>query len=251
MFKKIIGAALVGMVATQAFAYENVECRNAEERAKVEARGWTCAKKQESGPSATTLKRQQLQCKIEFNKLCSNAGFSMDPLEDSGCVIGKEKISNSTLGTIEQTNYLAYFNQRLKLVTVVDTASCKTNNTYFYQRISKEDKGLKMEVFDNKLFVLVNGKPMFFDNHAKLQELVSGQGNSYVLKGASIQDMEATVDGKFLKLERSYSKDSKSVQTIKIDAADLKDAGRAKAVHPSEFVHAYVPEIRADADIVR
>lgn len=241
MFKKIIGAALVSMVASHSFAFE-VECRDADEAARAKSHGFACAApKDASKASAITLKRQQLQCKLELKNLgCQE----MAPLDDSGCVIGKEELQSGRYAGLQQTNYVAYYNQGVKLVTVIDAKSCQVNQVYFAGKLTK------FEVFDNKLFALVNGKPMLFDNKAKLQELLSKSGNSYNDGNASISDIQASVDGATLNLTRDLSKKTDTTQLIKVEASDIKGE-RVKEVHASALVRAYVPEIRDTADIVR
>lgn len=241
MFKKIIGAAMVSLVAVQSFAFE-VECRNADEAARAKSHGFTCAApKDTSKPSAITLMRQKLQCKIEMKNLGCR---EMAPLDDSGCVIGKEELQSGRYEGMKQTNYVAYYNQRVKLVTVIEAGSCQVNQIYFAGKLSK------FEVFDNKLFALVNGKPMLLDNKAKLQELLSKNGNSYNDGNASITDIQASVDGSTLNLTRDLSKKTDTTQLIKVEAADIK-GDRVKAVQASEFVHAYVKEIDDYADVVK
>lgn len=91
MLKTIISATLLSCAMTQSFALE-VECRDAAEAARAKSHGFTCApKKDDSKPSAITLKRQQLQCKSELKRLdCA----PMAPADDSGCMIGKEEITS-------------------------------------------------------------------------------------------------------------------------------------------------------------
>lgn len=169
----------------------------------------------------------------------------MDPDEDSECMIGREKIASGYYAGQSQTNYVAYFNQRLKVVTVIDIGnSCTKTNVYFAGKLSK------IEVFDNKLFALVNGKPMFFNNKADLSELLSQNSNSYKKGTASIIDIQASVDGKTINLTRQQSKNSETTQLIKIEAKDIT-GNRVQAVEASQYVRAYVKEIRDYANVVR
>ncbi len=233
MFKKIIGATLIGLVASHGFAFE-VECPTEQDRIKAAKHGYTC-----SSNTPITLKRQQKQCEIELEKACRGK-IAVTPVEDSGCAVGK--LSNG------KPSYAAYHNIRLKVVTVIDFKSCTSEQIYAAGKLSKT------EVFDNKLFILVNGKPMFVDsNDAKLKELLSQSSNSYFdsNNGAAITDMETDISGKTLNLSRRYNKTSDKTQTIKIDDKALTKDSRFKDVFPSDYVKAYVNEIQDYANVIR
>lgn len=145
----------------------------------------------------------------------------------------------------DQTSYVAYFNQRLKLVTVIDSGSCKINQVYFAGNLAK------FELFDNKLFALVNGKPMLFDQKAKLQEILSQKSHSYNDGNASITDIKATIDGKTLELTRKPSKNSDTKQIISIEASDIKNNKRLKETEASEWVEKFVQELGVTANVYR
>lgn len=240
MLKTIISAAILSCTMTQAFAFE-VECRDAAEAVRAKKHGYTCAPNRDEALLKTTLKRQHKQCEMELKNLGCQP---MDPADDSGCMIGKEGITSGLYAGNTQTNYVAYFNQRLKLTTVIKADSCKIDQVYFAGKLTK------FELFDNKLFALVNGKPMLFDEKAKLQELLSKKSNSYNDGNASISNIQATVDGRALVLTRDISKNTQTQQLIKIESSEVTKK-RLKETQSSEWVQRYISELGVTADVYR
>lgn len=276
MLKKIMGAAVVSMVATQAMASHQVKCTSGAEAVNAVNAGFVCegnkvtcmtssdiviaallqytcdyapqkpAPKPEpkvEGKSLTTLQREQVQCKSELKKQCGSK-IQMEPLYDSGCIIGKEKAYSRLLGSFEETNYLAYYNLRHKLVTVVDVSKCSSNSTYVAGKLSQA------ESFDNKLFLVVNGKPVFVDSYGKFQEVLSSWGSSYAKDGSFVKELAPSVDGKTLKVLVG-EKQSDYVYSQNVSASDLKNSRRLKEVVPSQYVEADAKVIGTKADVIR
>lgn len=280
MFKKIMGAAVVSMVATQAVASHQVKCTSGAEAVSAVNAGYVCEgdkltcmtssdvviaallnyscdyasqkpapkptpkpEPKAEGKSLITLQREQVQCKIELKKQCGSK-IEMEPLYDSGCIIGKEKAYNHVLGSFEETNYLAYYNLRHKLVTVVDVSKCSSNSTYVAGKLSQA------ESFDNKLFLVVNGKPVFVDSYGKYQEVLASWGSSYAEDGSYVKELAPSVDGKTLKIVVA-EKQSDRVYSQNISASDLKYSRRLKEVAPSKYVEADAKVIGTKADVIR
>lgn len=274
MSKKVMGAFIISVFATQAMASHAIKCTSGVEAINAAKNGYVCegskitcmnyqdavaatflgytcesAQQQvqkpepkKEGKSATTLKREQVQCKIELAKQCGTK-IQMEPLDDSGCIIGKEKGYSRVLGSFEETNYVAYYNLGYKLVTVVDTAKCASKSTYVYGKLSQQ------ETFDNKLFIVMNGKVVFVDSHGKFQEILSARGYSYATLGAYAKQVIPSVDGKTLKIIVGVKNKSTIVEE-KISAADLKDSRRIAELAPSTDLVADAKVIRTKADVI-
>ncbi len=188
----------------------------------------------------TTREREQKQCAIEIKKSCN--GLRMDPLYDSHCMIGKMEITNGPMKGKKDNRYVVYYNQRLKVVTFVDLlSSCKVDQKYFAGTLSK------FEVFNNNLWMLINGKPYFFDTNSKLQELLSQNGKSYNNGTAFVQDINASTDGSKITLSRQYSVHSDTIQVISVKASEINET-RTQTVPPTQY-NTRVKQLDADADI--
>lgn len=240
MFKNIVGIAILTCSLSQAFAFE-VECNNEDEAMRAKTHGFTCSSNNEEALLKATRMRQQRLCAVELKKLGCQA---MQPAEDSGCMIGKAEIQSGMYKGEWETKYVAFFNKRLKLTTVVQAKDCKIEQVYFAGQLTK------FELFDNKLFALVNGKPMLFDENAKLYEFLSQSLNSYNMNGAMISDIRSSIKGDELIMSRDLSKYTNTQKIIKIKSSDIT-INRLKEVKSSEFVHAHVKELGIMANVYR
>lgn len=168
------------------------------------------------------LFEKQSACNKELKvQSCSQ----MDPLSDSNCDIGTQELPYKSAYGSTQTNYVAFYNKRLKVITVKTTPDCKEH------QYKVEGEFTKSANFDGKLFLLINSKPYFIDNSGSFSELVSYAGNSYTNTSTSIVGMKVNTVKNTLDIEykQGPAVDAK-VKKISINKDQIADKNRSNKV---------------------
>lgn len=226
MFKKIIGAAMVSMVAVHALAFE-VDCPTAEETARAEAHGFTCApskaesdahaEKQAELEAAVAAKKptSMSSCLSLLEKKCS---LVVTPYGDAKCEILNNKAGKEDVVVLYSTGY-----------DVVSAFPILATNQKCGQ-LQMHTPGLaSVAKFGEKLAFIVN-KRLF-----EIHNTTTPSGDTGRLFVSEIKNSKKESYKSLLKVEESPYEDKLTIvsnngQVITLDIDQLKEDKRISSV---------------------
>lgn len=168
------------------------------------------------------IEKQQKNCLAVVHNQCD---MKLSADDESKCVLHKD--DNNV------PDYAIFYNESKKIFSTIKGLKnyrCSIDQTTVDSRIDEKIALTQTKLFRGNLFMVTDGRVLFFDDVATLRELVSGTGNSYKKDEAFVQSLRSDDGGRTLTIVRRYSQNTDKTQDIEIPLKVLDEKDRTKIV---------------------